>query len=396
MTKTSFISQKSEKLEQKRNYYDSYIEFFKYELSNKRQKKIDKFIKENPQGDVKEYEDILVNEDNIKIEKKIRKFQLKHEKEVRIAEKTNKNEVKRIWEIDFVRGVIIIGMLIDHFIGDFWMVTRAFSIHKANDFFTNMYSFSVSYWDHPARVAVRLLGVMLLLVLSGISASFSRNSLKHSIYILIVGGLMSAVFGISAAIMKDFTFNVIIGAVTCIGLCLFIYSLFKIIFHSLHWDKAYKWFSLAVGLGILIMWGFLSYNNPDRTNDPNWNGFWYIYNNYVNCIHNIGTPSDLRNNFWKMLIGLNYYGSDWLPLFPYLGYMFIGGFIGQTVYKNKESLLHFIKSKTEISTNQKVNHHTRGITFFGKHSIWFYIFHQPVYILIILIIALIMGCKISL
>lgn len=388
MAKTSFISKKSEKLALKKRYYDSYLILFKHELDQKREAK----IKSSNNID----ESVLLKEDEIKFENKKKKIEKKYAKEIARAEKTEKNERKRIWEIDFVRGVIIIGMLFDHFVGDFWMVTRAFGIAHANTFFSNMHAFSTLYWDSPIRVAFRLLGVMLLLVLSGISASFSRNSIKHSLIILLFGGLMSAVFGIGAAIMQDFTFNVIMGAITCIGLCLLIYSLTKLIFQVAHIKKYYKWFSLVIGVGILVMWGFLSYWNPDRTMNKNWNGFWYVYNNYVLCIHNVRTPDDLKANLWKVIIGFNYYGSDWLPLFPYLGYLYIGGFIGETVYAKKESLLHFIKSKTEITTNHKVNHYTRGVTFFGKHSMWFYLLHQPVYILIILIIALIMGCKIAL
>lgn len=392
MTKTSFISKKNEKLEQKKRYYDSYLKLFKYELDEERTKKVQELDDVNK----KELTEILVKEDEVKIENKKKALDKKYEKEVEHAKQVEKNERKRIWEIDFVRGVIILGMLFDHFIGDFWMVTRAFGITHANAFFSNMYSFSILYWDSPIRVTFRLVGVMLLLVLSGISASFSRNSIKHSIIILIFGGLMSLVFGIGAIMMNDFTFNVIMGAITCIGLCLLIYSLTKLIFQVSHIGKYFKWFSLVMAVGILVMWGFLSYWNPDRTHNSNWDSFWFIYNNYVGCIDNIIRPDDLKANLWKVIIGFNYYGADWLPLFPYLGYMFLGGFIGETVYANKESLLRFKKSKNEISTNHKVNHYTRCVNFFGKHSMWFYILHQPVYILIILIIALIMGCSISL
>lgn len=392
MAKTCFISKKNEKLENKKRYYDSYLVLFKHELSDKREEKINNLT----EGNKDELKEILLKEDEIKIENKKKQLEKKYEKKVAHSNKIDKNQRKRIWEIDFVRAIIIIGMLIDHFIGDFWMVTRAFGITNANPFFSNMYSFAVMYWDSPIRVAIRLLGVMLLLVLSGISASFSRNSIKHSIYILIAGGLMSLVFGICAIVTNDFAFNVVIGAVTCIGLCLLIYSLTKLLFQVIHLKKIFKWFSLMVAIGILVMWGFLSFNNPDRTYNSNWNNWWYVFNNYASCIYNIYSPDGLKANLWKVIIGFNYFGADWLPLFPYLGYMFLGGFIGETLYAKKESLLRFIRSKDELSTNYKVNYHTRGITFFGRHSIWFYLFHQPVYILIILIIALIMGCKIAL
>lgn len=392
MAKTSFISKKSEKLEHKRQYYDSCLVLYEHELAVTKEEKLEAVNKNEKEA----LNEILSKENELKIQSRKEKLAKKYQKKVEHSKKVEKNERKRIWEIDFVRGVIILGMLVDHFIGDFWMVTNAFGISNANPFFSNMFTVAIAYWDSPIRVAFRLVGVMLLLVLSGISASFSRNSLKHSILILIVGGLMSAVFGVCAVIMNSFTFNVIMGAVTCIGLCLFIYSLTKLIFQIANIKKYFKWFSLVMAIGILVMWGFVSYLNPDRLHPKTFDSFWYIYNNYVGCIKNIYTPDELKRNLWKVLLGLNYFGSDWLPLFPYLGYMFLGGFIGETVYAKKESLLHFVKSKNEISTNHKVNHYTSGITFFGKHSIWFYLGHQPVYIVIILIIALIMGCTIRL
>ena len=396
MSEESFAKKQNEKINSLNNYYRSYLEYYRFRLEKKTFKLVKKYRKDHPADEVKKYENELKLSNEVKINLKKEQLDKRFLKRKEHIEKVTKDENKRVWEIDFVRGFIIIGMLIDHFIGDFWMVTEPFRISNANDFFQFMHRFSCGYWDHPARVAVRLLGVMLLLVLSGISSHFSRKSWFHALMILAFGGIMSAAFGISAVVTGDFSMNVVIGAITCIGLCLLIYNLFKILFNKIGAGSYYKWFSLTMAVTILVMWGFVCYLNPDRRVGGNYDSFWFVYNNYARCIKNLYTPDELKQNLWKVLFGLNYFGADWLAIFPYLGYMFLGGFIGETVYKNKESLLRFIPSKEgERSWNAKFNHATKGVIFCGRKSMWFYLLHQPVYIVLIILLAIFMGLTIS-
>lgn len=397
MPKTSFIDKKNNKLAYLDNYLKSYLSYLKFVFNSKRQRKLIEFRKTHSEEETKLEEQRLIEIDQPKNKKSIERINKKIERKKRRVEDSFYNDNKRIWEIDFVRGFIIIGMLVDHFIGDFWMICDPLNISHSNSFFSTMYTISTAYWSHPARVAVRLVGVMLLLILSGISAKFAKKSWLRALEILAFGGLMSAVFVVVALVTNSFSANVIIGAITCIGLCLLIYSLFKMLYLKIFKNEnSFKWVALGISILILVGWGFATYLNPDRRWPYNSENFWYIYNNYINCIKVLYTPDDLKQNFGKMIIGFNYFGSDWLALFPYLGYMFLGGFIGETLYKDKKSFLRFFKSKSGESLNLKFNRCTRGFTFFGKKSMWFYILHQPVFIIIIVLIALIMGVKISL
>ena len=394
MSKNDFAEKQNNKLKDKEQYYRSYLELLRFRLEKKRAKKLLKYKESHSEEEISLYQQKLLLEDETYLRLKKENFDKKLVKQSEHNQKVLKDNEKRIWEVDFVRGVIIIGMLIDHFIGDFWMITHPLGIHNQNDFFLNMYHFSLAYWDHPARVTLRLLGVALLLVVSGISAHFSRRSWLHALVILACGGIMSGAFAIIAVNTGSFSSHVLIGAITCIGLCLLIYNLFKLLFYKLfNIGSSFKWFSLAIAVVILVGWGFITYLNPDRNQSID--NFWYIYNNYGDCIRNIYTPQDLKANLWKVFIGLNYFGSDWLALFPYLGYMFLGGFIGETVYKNKESLLRYIPQKGEDSWNYKFNRGTRAVNFCGQYSMWFYLLHQLVYAAIIVIIALLMGLSIS-
>ena len=81
---------------------------------------------------------------------------------------------------------------------------------------------------------------------------------------------------------------------------------------------------------------------------------------------------DISGN-WFFPFGIHdnkFYSSDYYPLFPYLAFIFFGLMLGKILYKNKVSLFHFILPDNPIS-------------FLGRHSLVFYITHQPVVLLIL-------------
>ena len=89
----------------------------------------------------------------------------------------------------------------------------------------------------------------------------------------------------------------------------------------------------------------------------------------------------------KVIVGLTYSGDDWLCFMPTLGYLFLGAFVGHTVYKNGLSLLHYFDKEGQMTLNEKFNRSTKGFLFFGHHTLWFYLLHQVVYIVLMLFIA---------
>lgn len=185
------------------------------------------------------------------------------------------------------------------------------------------------------------------------------------------------------------------NVVLCYGLCLLIYMGIEKLFAR--FSKIYKWICLGIGASILIIWIFVRYNFLKENFDSQYNLFWIIYNNEARVIPRINDISEFTfGSFIEMLIGLKRFGSDWLGLFPFLRYLFIGAFIGQTLYKEKLSFLHYFDKENEITLNEKFNIKTRYFLFIGRQSIWFYFLHQPVYfILAFLIIGLIMGIPLS-
>jgi uncharacterized membrane protein len=75
---------------------------------------------------------------------------------------------------------------------------------------------------------------------------------------------------------------------------------------------------------------------------------------------------------WLMPLGLYWKGfasSDYFPILPNLGYFLVGAAIGKTLYRKKETLLPMVNPRNPI---------LRCLQFFGRHSLWIYLLHQPI------------------
>ena len=295
----------------------------------------------------------------------------------------------RIAEIDFIRGVLIWFVVVDHFFYDFtsWGAMRAiFPAFQADI----MYSANF-YWGWHVRIITRLMILSIFFLISGISCYFSRNNLKRGIILFGLGGVIDLVFFIGGRfIFNDSGAYVFFGAISCFGLSILVYWFLKFLFDKIypnHHDD-FKWMILCLGMmciGIGVLFNVFSLNGPAGVYDITWDNFFLVVVGY-------------RQHF----------GSDWLPLFPYLGFLLVGVFFGEILYKERKSLFTF-SLPNEIafnaSTSRKVNYYgvimpAKGIkrffTFSGHYSIFFYIIHQPVLILLISIVLLCMGYKIGL
>ncbi|MCQ2793576.1 MAG: DUF1624 domain-containing protein [Bacilli bacterium] len=326
---------------------------------------------------------------------------------------------KRIWEIDFLRGVAIWGMIIDHYIYDFYeLLPNLFKNYSSNpntNFLSEMLKFGNAYWQNDFRIFVRLFGVFLFVFLCGISCKFSKNNFKRGLGILGLGLVVTAALGIVSVVMKDPSMQIMLSTLTTIGLCILIYSGISVLFKKLCGKNNWKWICLGITVACFAFWGILSswnaLNNLGYSPEKLASRFFYVFNNNGNDVGWVSSGFDslTAENWWKPVLGLKGFGADWLGLFPYLGYIFLGGFVGETVYKDKKSLIKFFYPKEErkLSTsdylltrqgqiNAKLNCKLGGFIYPGKHTLFVYIFHQPVFLIIIIPILLLMGYQLAL
>jgi uncharacterized membrane protein len=190
---------------------------------------------------------------------------------------------KRIWELDALRGLCILGMVIVHF----------------------FYDLRISGIIDPSALLAfaQDWGGMLFLLLSGVCVTLGRRHLRRGILVFLCGMLCSAVtagmyyFGFAGKSMIIY-----FGVLHCLGVCMLLWSVFS---------RMPSWL-LAVA-GVFLAAVGLIYLQEARVDFP-----------------------------WLMPLGFRFPGfasSDYFPLLPNLGYFLVGAFLGRTLYRNKTSLL---------------------------------------------------------
>ena len=247
----------------------------------------------------------------------------------------------RIHEIDFFRGILIILVVMDH-IFNFTMnfssgwagaehVQPYYALNQAMHF----------YWDHPVRMWVRWICLICFCVISGISCAFSKSNSKRALQMVGIWALLFIVtnmirgFLIANNMSTDVTaFRIDFNIIGVLGWSTLLYCFFE--------QKNWKWLLVVglIGLAIHPLFQVLSTTEFGK-------------NTYVPFL-------------WRPYVGSDVVGSntllqaDHMPLFPYLGFFFLGAMLSKLTYaKDKKS--YFKRYNWE-----------RPICFVGRHTLLIY------------------------
>lgn len=230
----------------------------------------------------------------------------------------------RIWELDAARGLCILGMVVVHIFYDLSVFGHV--------------QIQLPDWCY----FVRDNGHILFVLISGICVTLASSSFQRGIVVFGAGLLISYVTLFLDLVLGIDGMRIWFGILHMLGICMMVYPIFK---------KLPHWALAVIGLGFVAIgrW-FLSVATP------------------VNFLFPIGLCSD------KM-----YVGSDFVPLFPGLGWFLIGAFLGKQFYRDKKSL---------IPKPSKADGFLNVLQFCGKHSLEIYLIHQPILVLIISVFSL--------
>lgn len=220
----------------------------------------------------------------------------------------------RIWEIDALRGACIPGMILIHLIYDV----------------VNLYGFI--HWPYPAWYALfkNNYGALFILI-SGVSVTLGRRSLRRGVTVFLGGMLCTAVtVGMYILGMAGKGIIIYFGVLHCLGVCMMLWPIFR---------KWPVWGLVAAGAVLMIT------------------GWW------------------LRDRVFElpllMPLGLRFAGfssSDYFPLMPNLGYFLLGAAFGKTFYAQKESRFPNVNRQNPL---------IRFLCWCGRHSLMIYLLHQP-------------------
>ena len=222
---------------------------------------------------------------------------------------------KRIWELDALRGLCILGVVIVHLIYDL----------------VDLYG--IIQWDYPSWFAfIKDWGGIIFILLSGICVTLGSHSVRRGLIVFGCGMICTAVTaGMLWLGMAGESIIIRFGVLHCLGLCMILWAVFK---------KLPTWFLVILSAVIVAL------------------GFWFQ-----------GIRVEAT---WLFPLGLTAPGfssSDYFPLFPNLGYFLLGSVLGRVLYRRRQTLLPKVNPQAPV---------LRFLCFCGRQSLLIYLLHQPV------------------
>lgn len=257
----------------------------------------------------------------------------------------DKSVKKRVHEVDLLRGLLMLLVIIDHV---FWFL-KSYNLQWFNmtniPFFNGVYGVFNFYWRSGARAIIRQIALFGFVFISGISCAFSRNNWKRAGIMVGVYFALTLVTNIAQNLFTDRSVTIDFNVIGVLAWSALIYCFVQ--------NQSWKGVA-AAGLGaflftIVVIPLLLSAGLGDAYIPWLWKG-----------------TTD------KMI-------SDWMPLFPYIVYFFMGAVTSRFLYPNKKSLFGEMRKWEE------------PICYVGRHCMWIYLFHEPILTAIFPLFGLLVG-----
>ena len=221
----------------------------------------------------------------------------------------------RIWELDALRGLCILGMMAVHLLFDL----------------TGLYG-TVSFQYPPWLLFLMDWGGVAFFLISGICATLGSRCVKRGLLVLGCGFGISLVTLVMYQLgMADRAILIYFGVLHCLGVCMILWAGFR---------RLPTWALGVLGVVLAVL------------------GLW---------VRTITVES--RWLFWLGLLYPGFATSDYFPLLPFLGFFLLGGLLGRTLYREKESLFPRVDPKNPLA---------QCLQWIGRHSLPIYLLHQPI------------------
>ena len=254
--------------------------------------------------------------------------------------------MKRIHEVDFVRGLLIIIVVLDHL---FWNLKYYGGMWWGEDSW--VYIAFNFYWTSTARSIIQPLALMAFCFVSGISCAFSKNNWKRAIEMVIFWLIITIGSNVLQAIFNansmDITVRVDINIIGVLALSTLCYCFVQ--------KKSWRALLACIVGGLTICY-FISPMLRES--------LLLHFGGYTNTRPGInygenGTPNFFMPLFWEYPVQ-----ADFVPLFPFIIVFFFGAFVSYFVYKDKRQSVFPNRHEWE-----------RPVCFVGRHTLVIYLAH---------------------
>ncbi|MBO4366939.1 MAG: DUF1624 domain-containing protein [Clostridia bacterium] len=265
----------------------------------------------------------------------------------------------RVTELDALRGVAVLLMILDHTAFALWgLLPMAFRDFPASEGFTGkLVDLAKDYWTWGVRIGVRYVILFVFLGLTGVCCSFSRSNLKRGLKLLAAAMVLTLGTFVIGKVTGERDITIVFGVLHCIATALILIGILEKI-------TSCKWVYLCIGvlltgLGIVLR----VHGSP--------------FVSYAS-----GPFPEL---FGKAFVGLIEIGSDCFAFPLHAGQIFIGVFLGKLLFKDRQPVYR----KPSV-------YRDNFLTFVGRNSLWIYLLHQVLIPLLIGIVLAVCGFHLAL
>jgi len=242
----------------------------------------------------------------------------------------------RIMEIDFLRGIAIILMIIFHLVVDL------------RDFYFYNLEYLRGFWYLEGK-----LSAILFIVISGISSTLGRNSIRH-------------------------------------GLTIFAWAMLLTVITYLYNDNCYILFGILHFLGISLLTANLMRHLPNA---------WLLLISSIVIFIGVVLFQPFVTNPYLFPLGLmtnTFVSLDYYPLFPWYGLFLLGILLGKLLYANKKERLDLSQASPTpfelLFCSLPLDLH-KTITWLGQHSLIVYLIHQPILLALLYIVHYLISLR---
>ena len=259
----------------------------------------------------------------------------------------------RYWEVDILRLLAIMIMIAYHFsldVNHLFHGTFKIPLSGINPW-VFYYNGNPTWIIRPNIIFLLLVGMSMTLAYNGLmkkgleTKQIFNSFFKKGRNIFLIGLLFTTGALVSYSYHKHF---LIFGILHLIGFTLIV------CFPFIKW----RFRSLLLGIAIIVIGMYL------RENRVEW-ADWYLW--------------------WIGILPTKTRFIDHFPIFPKLGFVFIGIFLGNLLYKNGERQFPWI----EFENNKIIS----ILQYIGQKSLWIYLLHQPILTGILSVVKFGMGNK---
>lgn len=231
---------------------------------------------------------------------------------------------KRIWELDFARGLALMGMMGIHLVYDLVDL------------------FGVLNWQLPHWYLVfkNNFGAVFL-VISGISVTLGRHCIRRGLTVFGCGFLCTgATLVLYLTGMADRSILIYFGVLHCLGVCMLLWPLFR---------RLPDWLLALLGLTLSAAGLVLRQYSPE--------------------VPAVLIPLGFAPGWFS--------SSDYFPLLPNLGFFLLGTTLGRRLYREPVTRLPKVDDgKQPIGF----------FCAMGRHSLLIYLLHQPILAALVLLL----------